>query len=316
MYKEFSSSILPYLEKAIFSKNSKIRYAVITLLSKILNTPEMDNLSHLPRALVVIKIIMESMIDIDNNVKINALTCFLAMLKRGNDNCRIVFEMAIKKRDALFDISDDENDVPDSAAEINPTADIRTQNNDTPITITSVFPVQKTKDAEIKINALDSTFSQLLQTLLHLLNNNKTEVRILVLEILEHIMLKNYDVLDIFEVQNYITALPASEKVGKVKRQLICLVNSIINQYPNSKTALSLYGEVIIEFISDRDKPVWQAAVESIKTNIFDCIKTYEHSGNVINIRPWLFFGVIFSSSFRHKFFDRMDVLIKQNVIK
>lgn len=281
----------------------------------MLNTPEMDNLSHLSRALVIMKIIMESMIDIDNNVKINAITSFLAMMKTGNDNCRIVFEMAIKKRDAMLEITDDENDVPDSAAEITQYQE-RNEKNSKPATITSIFPVQKTIDADIKIDALDSTFNQLLQTLLHLLNNTKPEIRVLVLEILELLMVKNHDIIEIYEVHNYVTALPVNEKVAKVKKQLIYLVNNIINQYPNSDAALRMYGEVIIELISDREKQIWQAAVESIKTNIFDCIKTYEFSGNVINIRPWLFFGVIFSSSFRHKFFERMDILIKQNVIR
>lgn len=181
--------------------------------------------------------------------------------------------------------------------------------------VTEILMNAFSKNGETKYESINDEIKGLFEKLLHLLNNDLAHIRRAVILLLEILATRNSDMIDCKEFKEVIMELPDDGTI-LVRKQSLVILNTLLEKYPNHEALIELWTRCFLILMKDSDVKIVELAMNSLKINVFDNIKSYENTSGNANKMPWEILRSILRHGNRNILKNAVDDWIKSKALK
>uniref|UniRef100_A0A336MX24 CSON008800 protein n=1 Tax=Culicoides sonorensis TaxID=179676 RepID=A0A336MX24_CULSO len=181
-------------------------------------------------------------------------------------------------------------------------------------TVTEILMNAFSKDGQSQYESIAEEIKSLFEKLYHLLNNDLAHIRRAVILLLEILATRNSDMIDCKEFRDVIMELPDDATI-LVRKQSLTILNTLLQKYPNHAGLIELWTKCFLILMKDSDVKIVELAMNSLKINVFDNIKSYENTTGNSNKMPWEILRSILRYGNRNVLKNAVDEWVKTKAL-
>ncbi|XP_055613751.1 condensin-2 complex subunit D3 [Uranotaenia lowii] len=309
MYSRCNVSIVDYLKQIEGHADTTARVNIVDFLGKLACLDctvdwELfkDNLSEVPREILMIEILYNKLIEKNSTVKLKAFHCLLKILQNGNQIMKKIMKdtffcataeedeknyLQMNDMEELYRTAELELGISRNALNFNLTSSKGPKERSESTEQPSVPQNHKITSNIKGIERIEEKLRSLLDVIYSATLSTTSSIRRIALSCLECIVELNRNRIDdpVFE---YVVVKLAKDPVMLMRRTTLNVLNTLLARYPSYLPLIKIWSKCLLLFLDDSDQKLKETALESLKVNVFDNICRFEDSSSSKVFTPWM----------------------------
>ncbi|XP_053675813.1 condensin-2 complex subunit D3 [Anopheles nili] len=311
MYKKCNVSIIGYLKQIETHADVSTRINILEIIARLSVVDctvdwelFQSEISKVPREIDMIKLLYHKLMEKTNTVKLKAFQCLLKLFHNGNRVIKQIFHDAYYSSNAdedekqyfqnndfeeLFHTAEVELGISRNVLNFNPTTPATPTTSDTrnSAKVNKPVPDKKISSNVVGIEMIEDILSSLPNVIYDATLSPISAIRRIGLTCLECILELDRNRID-EPVFDYVIVKLAKDPVMLMRRTTLNVLNKLIALHPNYLPLIKLWSKCLLFILDDTDQKLKEAAMDSLKTNVFDNICRFEDSSSRKVFTPWM----------------------------
>ncbi|XP_065355680.1 condensin-2 complex subunit D3-L [Calliphora vicina] len=306
LFTKCNESCVEFLCEAVYADEVMIRSRAIDLMSKILQLESQvdwqmfrHEVSAIPREIHLIKELIDSLKDQNNNIKLKSVQALHMALTKGSPNTRKILSECLK----YTQFCDTNVKLPDEP---------RVQKNEIryekPNSQKAEYSFQGHGIIELAfLNLPSNVFTQIYQSPLSYIRR----AGIMFME-----QLVKLNPLIIFNT-NFVeeTSRLVEEPTALVRKQTLLSVDAVLESYPNCFPVIWIWCKVITPMLHDGDHKNIEVAMECFRCRVLMNMKSIEETNKAEHFMPWVIIRTLLSTQSRFYLQNCFHLALQQRII-
>ncbi|XP_073826678.1 chromosome associated protein D3 isoform X2 [Musca autumnalis] len=306
LFTKCNESCVEFLCDAVYADEVMIRSRAIDLMSKILQMEShvdwqmfRHEVSDIPREIYLIKELIDSLQDQNNNIKLKSVQALHTALIKGSPNARKILTECLKYTE-FCDMSVVLPDEPRVGKN-----EIRFEK---PNAQEAKYSFQGHAIIQMSILNLPS------YVYTHLYQSPLSYIRRAGIMLMEQLVKLNP--LIIFNT-NFVkeTSLLVAEPTALVRKQTMLSIDSILESYPNCYPVIWVWCKIISPMLQDGDTKNIEVAMECFRSRVLSNLKSIEQTNKAEHFMPWVIIRTLLSTQSRFYLQNCFHLALQQKMI-